>query len=169
MELSCAPGERFRYGALRKSSQNQPSSNVLIVCSLCYPTFPNKLRSAPAIFKYDMLDHIRDAHVDFATPVQPSANEKLAPSRPARSGWRLPPEMCESLEFCENEEALMEVPISDRWCAIGALRPEDIDRQPVDLVELAAGTSAGSSAPRRKRKYRHAESQSEIKRRHVDK
>jgi hypothetical protein len=62
-----------QYQTANKGSATTPSHNVPVICSLCpkpaecYPTYP-------AIWRYNMAQHLREVHSEYASPEQPEGN-----------------------------------------------------------------------------------------------
>jgi hypothetical protein len=103
-----------------QSSLAQPSTNVPIVCDLC-ELKPSADKKWPAIWKYNMDDHIRDTHPEYALPGWPASpdNALVHEASLGRPGKRLPKSMTDHLEFRPEEETRLGVSASSPWSAIG--------------------------------------------------
>jgi hypothetical protein len=97
-----------RYGSASKYSTARPSTNVPVVCQLCFPHATRNFRQpCSAIWKYEMDAHIRRAHPDFATPSNPI-------------GKLIPHDMAVALNLDPREEEKLGVPTSIRWTDLGS-------------------------------------------------
>lgn len=67
----CAYKVAFKYGYAGKGSDTTPCRNVPVICPLC-PMLPNPPTAArPAIWRYNMEEHIRTYHPEYASPTNP--------------------------------------------------------------------------------------------------
>ncbi|KAJ7818584.1 hypothetical protein B0H14DRAFT_3739703 [Mycena olivaceomarginata] len=73
ISTKCKYAVIFQYQTANKGSVTMPSRNVPVICSLCpkpaerYPTYP-------AIWCYNMAQHLREVHSEYASPEQPKGN-----------------------------------------------------------------------------------------------
>lgn len=77
MTCACPYACEFQYGTASKGSSRTPSTNVPILCDLC--PLPPKYTGAtllPAVWKYNMEHHIRNAHPEH--PLESLSPEFLA-------------------------------------------------------------------------------------------
>lgn len=61
VESNCPHAEEFTYSTAKKGSKTTPCTNVPIICPLCPPP-RNPRDKSPAIWKYNMLQHIQFEH-----------------------------------------------------------------------------------------------------------
>jgi hypothetical protein len=104
---SCPYFYAARYGSASKYSTARPSTNVPVVCQLCFPSSSRDFKKpCSAIWKYEMEAHIRRAHPDFATPSNPV-------------GKLIPRSMALALNLDPQEEEKLGVPTSTPWTDLG--------------------------------------------------
>ncbi|KAK7012371.1 hypothetical protein R3P38DRAFT_3019043 [Favolaschia claudopus] len=95
-KCDCSYRHNFNYNPANTGSSKTPSRNVPVICALCprpegrYPLFPG-------IWRYNMEQHLRDRHPEYASPLQPE-------------GDILPFELWLSARVEYNEQLLLGVP-----------------------------------------------------------
>jgi hypothetical protein len=96
LQTKCRYAVTFQYQTANKGSTTTPSRNVPVICTLCpkpvgrYPTYP-------AVWHYNMPQHLLEVHAEYASPLQPEGN--LLPL----TVWR-------SMEVNKAEEMALGVP-----------------------------------------------------------
>jgi hypothetical protein len=101
---SCPYFYPARYGSASKYSSARPSTNVPVICKICFPDSSRDFKQpCPAIWKYEMDAHIRRAHPDFATPSHPLGTSFI------------PHDMALALNLDPREQEKLGVPASTPW------------------------------------------------------
>ncbi|KAG2124774.1 hypothetical protein BD769DRAFT_1669290 [Suillus cothurnatus] len=76
-EMKCIYQHTFKYEFAETGSKNKPCRNVPLKCALCHPTLPPEpgkstrrmpVVSVDAIWRYNMVDHILNGHVEYSVP-----------------------------------------------------------------------------------------------------
>ncbi|KAK7059384.1 hypothetical protein R3P38DRAFT_2496197, partial [Favolaschia claudopus] len=67
---------RFQYRKANKGSATTPSRNIPIICQLC-PTPSGRYPEYPAVWRYNMPQHLRDIHPEYVSPLQPEGQPLL--------------------------------------------------------------------------------------------
>ncbi|KAJ6456289.1 hypothetical protein C8R47DRAFT_996339 [Mycena vitilis] len=93
---NCRYVHNFNYKPANTGSAATPSRNVPVICHLC-PTPPGRYPTFPGIWRYNMEQHLRDAHPEYASPLQPE-------------GDPLPFKVWESARIDYNEQFLLGIP-----------------------------------------------------------
>ncbi|KAJ7573280.1 hypothetical protein C8J56DRAFT_709556, partial [Mycena floridula] len=93
---NCLMYQAFSYGAAEKGSRATPSRNVPLICRLC-PIPRGRVPVHTAVWRYNMPEHIRLRHSNFATPGSPE-------------GDRLPWDIWKDIEVDAAEERALGVP-----------------------------------------------------------
>ncbi|KAJ7828318.1 hypothetical protein B0H13DRAFT_1554260, partial [Mycena leptocephala] len=71
--LKCRYVVSFQYQMANKGSATTPSRNVPVICHLC-PTPPGRYPTYPAVWQYNMGQHLRDIHPEYMSPLQPEGD-----------------------------------------------------------------------------------------------
>jgi hypothetical protein len=112
----------YSYKTASKSSGTKPCTNVPVICPVCDPA-PDGERKRQAIWKYNLEDHFRASHPDFATPGWPA--RYISPSHSARlasTGCKtVHPFIAQDLDFDTEEESRLDVSVSHKWSYLGSL------------------------------------------------
>ncbi|KAK7461448.1 hypothetical protein VKT23_008626 [Stygiomarasmius scandens] len=75
---NCPCYSRIQYGSANKGSQSNPCRNVPIVCDLCAHPEPDRpTGQRPAVWRYNMIQHISQNHPEYHTPGVNEASVKL--------------------------------------------------------------------------------------------
>jgi len=90
-QSSCTFFHAFQLGTAQKYSKTSPCTNVPIICTLCPQQ--DKAKTFTAIWKYNMMEHIKSHHPTFASP-----------------GVTLPQELFQKLVISNEEQSQMKIP-----------------------------------------------------------
>ncbi|KAJ7803034.1 hypothetical protein B0H13DRAFT_1502591, partial [Mycena leptocephala] len=93
---TCKYGVSFQYQIADKGSATTPSQNVPVICNLC-PTPPGRYPVFQADWRYNMAEHLRDLHPEYASLLQPEEDS-------------LPYKVWESTRIDKEEEIALGVP-----------------------------------------------------------
>ncbi|KAF8142253.1 hypothetical protein K438DRAFT_1439572, partial [Mycena galopus ATCC 62051] len=96
INTKCKYAVTFQYNTANKGSATTPSRNVPVICDLC-PKPDGRYPTHPAIWRYNMPQHLRDIHPEYASPLQPE-------------GDPLPYKVWESTRVDKGEEMALGVP-----------------------------------------------------------
>ncbi|KAJ7154444.1 hypothetical protein C8R43DRAFT_885149 [Mycena crocata] len=96
IETRCRHQVSFHYKPANTGSTTTPSRNVPVICGLC-PTPPGRYPTFPAVWRYNMAQHLLDEHPEYASPYQPE-------------GDPLPFKVWESARINQDEELALGVP-----------------------------------------------------------
>jgi hypothetical protein len=95
------------YGSALKSLAARPSTNVPVVCKICFPDSARDFtKPCLAKWKYKMEAHIWRAHPDYSTLLHPA-------------GKLIPIEMAATLDLGPHEEEWIGVPTTTPWTQLG--------------------------------------------------
>jgi hypothetical protein len=104
---SCPSFYPARYGSAAKSSSTRPSTNVPIVCQVCFlPVDRDFTKPCLAKWKYNMDAHIQSAHPGCSTPT-------------CRASKLVPFDMAAALNLGPQEENLIGVSATTPWTQLG--------------------------------------------------
>ncbi|KAH7918866.1 hypothetical protein BV22DRAFT_987033, partial [Leucogyrophana mollusca] len=67
ISTNCVYQHPFRYGCANAGSDARPSCNVPVACGLCRKP-AKKTDTQPAIWWYNMIEHLKDVHNEYAYP-----------------------------------------------------------------------------------------------------
>ncbi|KAJ7861954.1 hypothetical protein B0H13DRAFT_1900306 [Mycena leptocephala] len=101
VETNCRLVMPFKYAFAERESQATPCRNVPVICGLCPSTLTagKESRSQPAQWRYNMEEHLSQAHPEYASPQNPDG------------GKRLPHAVWTSMEMGDGEEAALGIPV----------------------------------------------------------
>ncbi|KAJ7457020.1 hypothetical protein FB451DRAFT_1142947 [Mycena latifolia] len=101
-ETNCRLAMPFKYAYAERGSQATPCRNVPVVCVLCPSTLTagKESRSQPAQWRYNMEEHLEQAHPEYASPRNPDGIK------------RLPHDVWSSMAMGEGEEVALGIPLS---------------------------------------------------------
>ncbi|KAJ7891131.1 hypothetical protein B0H13DRAFT_1578708, partial [Mycena leptocephala] len=71
--LKCRYVVSFQYQMANMGSATTPSRNVPVIYHLC-PTPPGRYPTYPAVWRYNMGQHLRDIHPEYTSPLQPEGD-----------------------------------------------------------------------------------------------
>ncbi|KAJ7429781.1 hypothetical protein B0H11DRAFT_2257746 [Mycena galericulata] len=131
IHTKCRYAVTFQYASANKGSATTPSRNIPVICYLCpkpdgrYPTFP-------AVWRYNMAQHLLDQHSEYASPLQPE-------------GTPLPFKVWENARVDKAEEKALGVEISPEFTQFSARDEADM------RGEKRAHTSSAQSGAKRGR------------------
>ncbi|KAJ7817652.1 hypothetical protein B0H13DRAFT_1578015, partial [Mycena leptocephala] len=86
----------FQYQRANNGSATTPSRNVPVICHFC-PTPPGRYPTYPAVWRYNMGQHLSDIHPEYASPLQ-------------HEGGLLPFKVWQSARIDKEEEMALGVP-----------------------------------------------------------
>ncbi|KAJ7502218.1 hypothetical protein B0H11DRAFT_1989903, partial [Mycena galericulata] len=101
IETNCRLAMPVKYAYAERGSRATPCRNVPIVCSL----FPSTLtagkesRAQPAVWRYNMAEHLAQVHPEYASPRNPDGLQ------------RLPNAVWTSMAMAEGEEVALGIPL----------------------------------------------------------
>ncbi|KAF7372112.1 hypothetical protein MVEN_00070000 [Mycena venus] len=69
----------FKYSFADQGSKTTPCRNVPVVCGLCPSTLPAGKPNAaqPAFWRYNMEEHLATVHLEYTSPRNPDAQQRL--------------------------------------------------------------------------------------------
>lgn len=70
LTTKCQYAVNFHYNPANKGSEKTSCRNVPIICGLCPPA-KRKQDSVPAVWRYNMPQHLKIYHSEYASPLQP--------------------------------------------------------------------------------------------------
>ncbi|KAJ7078969.1 hypothetical protein C8R44DRAFT_586980, partial [Mycena epipterygia] len=102
IETNCRLSMPFKYAYADRGSKATPCRNVPIVCGLCPSvlTAGKESRSQPAQWRYNMEEHVAQAHPEYASPCNPDGVK------------RLPHAVWTSMEISHGEQVALAIPLS---------------------------------------------------------
>ncbi|KAK6971541.1 hypothetical protein R3P38DRAFT_3413219 [Favolaschia claudopus] len=115
----CKYEAKFQYQTANKGSATTPSRNVPIICGLC-PVPSGRYPTYPAVWRYNMPQHLLDQHSEYASPLQPEGN-------------LLPFKVWENMRIEKAEELALGVPessVPQPFCKVVQEVEEDVTRAP---------------------------------------
>ncbi|KAJ7891388.1 hypothetical protein B0H14DRAFT_2217219, partial [Mycena olivaceomarginata] len=79
VETNCRLNTPMKYVFAERGSHATPCRNVLIVCGLCPSTLMagKESRAQPAQWRYNMEEHLAQAHPEYASPRNPEGDKRL--------------------------------------------------------------------------------------------
>ncbi|KAJ7182231.1 hypothetical protein C8R43DRAFT_1143909 [Mycena crocata] len=113
INTNCEYMRKIHYKLAEQGSTATPCRNVPVVCGLCpepqerYPTYP-------AVWRYNMPQHLQDAHPEYASPNSPD-------------GDLLPLKIWDSVKLTREEEKAAGIP--DRRVPFSRFEPHEIIEQ----------------------------------------
>ncbi|KAH9913947.1 hypothetical protein B0H21DRAFT_805153 [Amylocystis lapponica] len=107
----CAYACKVAYGWATKGTKAVPCRNVPIICTLCpHPSSRAGTGTLPAVWRYNMPEHIRIKHSEYASPGNPV-------------GLSLPRPLWDDMEITQKEEAGLGIPSSSIPPPFAAILP----------------------------------------------
>ncbi|KAJ7884304.1 hypothetical protein B0H14DRAFT_2165096, partial [Mycena olivaceomarginata] len=95
IQTKCPYAVKFQYKTANEGAAKGSCRHVPLVCGLC-PAAPRKQDWVPAIWRYNMPEHLRLQHSEYASPQQPE-------------GMPLPLAVWQSMEVSREEELALDV------------------------------------------------------------
>ncbi|KAJ7058989.1 hypothetical protein C8F01DRAFT_1255404 [Mycena amicta] len=138
---NCSSFSDFQYGSANKGSATAPCRNVPVVCQLCHPQDHKRHTTLPAQWRYNMPVHLKTAHSDYASPLNPGGVHPL------------PHAVWESIRLGVDEEKDSGIPAEKRSApftniaaATAALDRTDVVGKKRKAVKAIAPTDDASSS-----------------------
>jgi hypothetical protein len=95
IRTKCVYSHNFQYKTADEGKSKGACRNVPLICGLC-PVAARKHDFVPAVWRYNMGEHLRSHHAEYASPQQPE-------------GLPLPYDIWKSMEIKQDEEIVMGV------------------------------------------------------------
>ncbi|KAK6992977.1 hypothetical protein R3P38DRAFT_3078646 [Favolaschia claudopus] len=115
----CKYEVKFQYQTANKGSATTPSRNLPIICGLC-PVPQSRYPTYPAVWRYNMPQHLLDQHSEYASPLQPE-------------GMLLPFKVWENVRIEKAEELALGIPessVPQPFSKVAQVLEEDASRVP---------------------------------------
>ncbi|KAH9940250.1 hypothetical protein B0H21DRAFT_872024, partial [Amylocystis lapponica] len=100
VHCECPYACKVTYGRATKGTKTTPCRNIPILCTLCPHMSTRTTGTFPAVWRYNMPEHIRLKHSEYASPSSPG-------------GLPLPRQLWDDMEITRNEELKLGVPCTN--------------------------------------------------------
>ncbi|KAI0068069.1 hypothetical protein BV25DRAFT_1875223 [Artomyces pyxidatus] len=137
VNCNCPYKVKISFGWAKRGTAASPSRNVPIVCTLCPhpPSLP--AHTNPAIWSYNMDEHIRLRHSEYASPSSPV-------------GLPIPASLWNDMEITAEEEHAVGIPVSFRPPAFSCISIESSDSTAAEHNTSQVNEKGGRRAGKRK-------------------
>jgi hypothetical protein len=140
MKTKCQYAVNFQYKTADEGKSKGACRNVPIICGLC-PDAPRKNDAVPAVWRYNMAEHLRTHHAEYASPQQPE-------------GLPLPYAVWQSMEITREEEIAMGVKedlVPRKFTQVAPAVAGEVRADGGETLKRSTAPSGGNAAKRGRR------------------